>query len=116
MVRRVIFTPLGIYLLYGLIVKWYYAAFVPIYENSKMFCVYILKSEKNNSYYIGSCENIEIRLEQHNNGKVKSTKRYIPWRLVFKEEHKDLRSARKREIQIKRWKKRSAIENLIKHF
>jgi len=68
----------------------------------------------NNSYYIGSCNNIERRLSLHNLGKVMSTKRYMPWKLVHLEEYKNLSEAVKRERQIKSWKKRSAIENLIK--
>jgi putative endonuclease len=78
-----------------------------------MFCTYIIKSEKNNSYYIGSCEDIENRFNKHNNGLVKSTKRYTPWVLVYKEEFSTLSEARKREYQIKSWKSRKAIERIL---
>lgn len=81
-----------------------------------MFYVYILKSQKDNSFYIGSCKNIVKRMCQHNQGLVKSTKRSIPWNLVHSENYQDLKSARQRELQIKSWKKRSVIEKLIKHF
>ncbi|MFH1968539.1 MAG: GIY-YIG nuclease family protein [bacterium] len=79
-----------------------------------MFYTYILKSLNNGSYYVGSCEDVDVRFNQHNEGQVKSTKRYIPCKLVYKEEYKTLSEARKRETQIKSWKKRSAIEKLIK--
>jgi len=79
-----------------------------------MFHTYILKSEKNGSYYIGSCRDINKRISLHNRGFVKSTKRYIPWKLVYDEEYKTLLEAKKRELQIKSWKKRSMIEKLIK--
>ncbi|MDZ7798875.1 MAG: GIY-YIG nuclease family protein [Patescibacteria group bacterium] len=79
-----------------------------------MYYLYILKSTINNSYYIGSCEDLTKRLNQHNKGKVKSTKRYIPWKIVYTETFKYLSKARKREKQIKSWKKRKAIEKLIK--
>ncbi len=79
-----------------------------------MFFVYILKSKANNFYYVGSCENIYNRLKKHNSGLVKSTKRYLPWELVYTEKFETLAQARKREAQIKSWKKRSAIEKLIK--
>lgn len=78
-----------------------------------MFYTYILNSSLNNSYYIGSCGNIERRLSAHNSGEVKSTKRYMPWKIVYLEKYKSLSEAVKRERQIKSWKKRSAIENLI---
>jgi len=90
-------------------------AFVPIY-NFEMFYCYILKSLLNNSYYIGSCEEIKKRIKLHNNKSVPSTKRYAPWTLVYKEDFDTLSKARGREIQIKSWKSRIAIEKLIEHF
>jgi putative endonuclease len=77
------------------------------------YYIYILKSKRNNSFYVGSCENIKNRLEQHNNGESSSTKRFIPWELIYSERYNILSEARKREYQIKSWKKRSAIEKLI---
>jgi putative endonuclease len=47
-----------------------------------MYYVYFLRSLKNSDIYIGSCENVEIRLLRHNQGKVKSTKAYRPWKLL----------------------------------
>ena len=88
----------------------------PDLSNFEMFCIYILKSQKNKSYYVGSRKNIEGRLNQHNKGLVKSTKRYAPWDLAYFEYYDNLKKARKKELQIKSWKKRSAIENLMKHF
>lgn len=78
-----------------------------------MFYTYILKSRQNGSYYIGSCQNIAKRVDLHNRGLVKSTKRHCPWQLVYIEKYDDLKGARRRELKIKSWKKRSAIENLI---
>lgn len=81
-----------------------------------MFYCYILESIKNGAYYIGSYENIKVRLEKHNKGLVPSTKRYLSWKLIYTEEFKTLKEARKRELQIKSWKSRKAVEKLIKHF
>lgn len=78
-----------------------------------MFYIYILRSNKNNSYYVGSCKNIDKRLKLHNKGLVKSTKRYIPWKLIHSEKYKTLGEARRKEIQIKSWKKRDAIEKIL---
>ena len=80
-----------------------------------MFYTYILHSIKNGRYYIGSCADIRKRLLQHNGESVRSTKFYVPWKVVYTEEYKTLAEARKREYQIKSWKKRTAIEKLIKH-
>lgn len=78
------------------------------------FYTYILRSEKDNSYYIGSTSSIENRLKYHNKGKVRSTKYRRPWQLVYKEEYPTLKEAMKRERQIKSWKSRDSIEKLIK--
>lgn len=82
----------------------------------KMFYTYILKSVLNGSYYVGSCKDLSARLLLHNRKLVPSTRRYAPWNIAFYESYESLSLARKRELQIKKWKKRAAIENLIKHF
>jgi putative endonuclease len=77
-----------------------------------MYTVYILKSI-NGKYYIGCTDSIERRFKEHNSGMSKYTKDKGPWNLVYKEEFATLSEARKREKQIKSWKKRVAIEKLI---
>ena len=47
-----------------------------------MFYVYFIKSLKNGDIYVGSCEDLKVRLARHNGGKVKSTKGYRPWKLL----------------------------------
>ena len=81
-----------------------------------MFYFYILRSVSSGAYYIGSCEDLQGRIKRHNSGLVKSTKHHSPWELVHNEKYPTLSKARKRESQVKNWKKRLAIERLIKHF
>ena len=81
----------------------------------EMFFVYILRSKVNHSYYVGSCKDIEARVEKHNKGLVNSTKRFLPWELMYAEEFDSLSLARKRESQLKSWKKRISLEKLIKN-
>jgi len=50
------------------------------------YFVYILKSELENSSYIGHTSNLDKRLIEHNSGKSLTTKRKKPWRLIYKEE------------------------------
>ena len=63
--------------------------------------IYILYSDKFRKTYVGFSEAPIQRLESHNTGKVLSTKKYRPWRIVFEEEAKDYISARKRELYYK---------------
>ncbi|MEK7553648.1 MAG: GIY-YIG nuclease family protein [Patescibacteria group bacterium] len=82
-----------------------------------MFYIYIIKSLKTKKYYIGSSSNIEKRLKQHNSYRVKSTKSFVPWELIYTESFTNRNIAVKREQQLKNWKSREAIEKLIKkHF
>jgi len=39
------------------------------------YYVYVLLSEADNNFYTGYTNNIQKRLEKHNNGEVKSTKK-----------------------------------------
>jgi len=78
------------------------------------YFVYIIQSEKDGSYYIGSTQDITERLERHNQGRSKYTKLKRPWNLMYYEEYPDRSDAVKRENQIKRRKDKEYIESLIK--
>ncbi len=75
--------------------------------------VYILKSLKNNHYYIGQTEKLAKRIQEHNLGTSRSTKSGIPWKLVYEESYDSKREAIKRETQLKKIKNRHIIEQII---
>jgi putative endonuclease len=77
------------------------------------FTVYILYSEKNKKYYIGSCQNIEERLNRHNTGRNKSTHSGIPWKLMYQENFDTRTNAVTREKVIKKMKSKKYIEKII---
>lgn len=83
-------------------------------RTSEMYIVYILQSDKDRSYYIGSTEDIKKRLLEHNKGYSKYTKNKRPWRLAYGEEYATLSESRKREYYLKSLKSKKAIEKLIK--
>jgi len=62
------------------------------------YYVYVLKSTVINRRYTGSTENLPSRVKNHNDGKVKSTKPYRPWQLIYYEAHSSKTLARKAEI------------------
>ena len=78
-----------------------------------MFKVYVLQSEKDGSYYIGSTGDLNKRLIKHNKGYSTYTKNKRPWQLAYEETHNTLSEARRREFYIKSLKSRIAIEKLI---
>ena len=78
------------------------------------YFMYILRSLKDGTYYVGSTQNLEERIERHNQGRSKFTKVKRPWKLVYHEEFADRSSAMKRESEIKRHKRIAFIENLVR--
>ena len=79
-----------------------------------MFYVYILKSLKDGSYYVGSTSNLKKRIHRHNRGHSISTKGKKPLVLVYRKEYKLRLEAVREEKRIKSQKSRIYIENLIK--
>ena len=66
-----------------------------------MYYVYILKSKKDNNLYMGSTNDLERRIIEHNKGLVFSTKPRIPFELVYYEAYKSETNAREREKCLK---------------
>lgn len=62
-----------------------------------MHYVYILESQKDGKRYTGYTTDLELRLEQHHNGKVDSTKDRRPLKLVYYEACLDQADATHRE-------------------
>jgi putative endonuclease len=82
-------------------------------NSSTSFFVYILQSQKDFSFYIGQCEDLDYRLSKHADGQSKYTSSKLPVRLVYFEVYKTRTEAIKREKEIKNKKSRKYIEWLI---
>jgi len=78
-----------------------------------MYYLYVLKSFQNDKYYVGSTQDIDKRLKEHNSGKSKSTKGSIPWQIIYSEGYPTRTEARKRELYLKKRKSRKYIDSLI---
>ncbi len=78
-----------------------------------MWYVYIIYSEIIHKYYTGATDDLEWRLQRHNQGWGRYTKCGIPWKIVYTEKFKTKSEALKREREIKRRKSRKYIEGLI---
>jgi putative endonuclease len=79
----------------------------------KNFGVYILESEKNGRYYIGSTDNIDRRLHEHNLGKVTSTRNTKPWKVKIFIKCITLSEARISEYRLKKYKRKDILEKII---
>jgi putative endonuclease len=81
-----------------------------------MFYVYGIYNKKHDKIYIGQTENLEQRIILHNNREFKNsyTSRFDgEWILVYKEELASRREVLVREKQLKSYRGREFIKNLI---
>ena len=67
-----------------------------------MYFLYIIESINTGRWYIGTTENLEKRLKEHNKGGTKSTRPFRPYKIVYTEQFVTKFEARRREIVIKR--------------
>jgi putative endonuclease len=81
---------------------------------TKVYYTYVLKSERDNRLYIGSTSNLSRRINEHNRGKVRSTKGRRPFSIVYHEEYEDKTSARKRELFFKSGQGRLFLKTKLK--
>lgn len=80
-----------------------------------MYFVYMIKNDFG-KLYVGITESLGSRLYYHNTGQgAQLTKGRAKFKLVFHEQYDTLAEARKREIQIKKWR-RDKKEMLIERF
>ena len=65
------------------------------------FFAYVVKSIAKSYFYKGHCENLEVRIKEHNSGRTKSLRPYIPVELIYYEEFPSLKEAIDRECYFK---------------
>ncbi|PWN05755.1 GIY-YIG nuclease family protein [Rhodohalobacter mucosus] len=66
-----------------------------------MIHVYAIKSLNRNYIYVGMTDELERRLDQHQNGYEKTTRPYRPFKLIYTELHQGRKSARAQEKYLK---------------
>jgi len=74
-----------------------------------MVTVYALSSLNYNYIYVGMSNDLEKRIKRHNAGREKTTKPYLPYKLIFSEICLNRKEARIRE---KYWKSGLGKEKL----
>ncbi|WP_336071910.1 GIY-YIG nuclease family protein [Nitratireductor rhodophyticola] len=77
--------------------------------------VYMLASQKRGTIYIGVTNDLGRRIVEHKEGRIPGfTSRYGVTRLVWYEEHFDMRDAIQREKSLKRWSRQWKIDLIEK--
>lgn len=85
-------------------------------RNLQFWYVYVLKSQKTQSWYIGSTKNLRKKILHHNSGKNKSTKHSIQWILIYHEASRNKADTRAREKYLKSGMGRRYLKNRLKFF
>lgn len=79
------------------------------------FYVYYLHSKKFDKFYIGTTQNLQKRLKEHNNGSNFSTKAYSPWSIIYYEAHLNKDDAIRKEGYLKTTQGRQAIRRMLRN-
>lgn len=68
-----------------------------------MYYLYLLRSQKTDSFYIGMAADLKRRFYQHNHGQSLATKKDLPWELVYYEAFPRKVLALERERKLKHY-------------
>jgi putative endonuclease len=83
-------------------------------EKRVTFTTYILQNIQNQRYYIGSTNDLDRRLSEHNRGQTRSTNRKGFWIVIYTELFQNSLEAHRRELKTKSYKGGNAFKKLIK--
>ena len=79
-----------------------------------MYFFYILYSTTLDKFYVGHTQDLEDRLKKHNTHHKGFTGKANDWTVQYQEEFPTKTEAYAREREVKAWKSRRRIEELIK--
>ncbi|MDO8497842.1 MAG: GIY-YIG nuclease family protein [bacterium] len=82
----------------------------------KFYYVYVLKSLSSEFIYIGFTENLKQRFNEHNSGKSKSTKPYVPYDLIHYEAYRNIKDAKRREEYLKSNRGKTTLITMLKEY
>jgi len=81
-----------------------------------IYYVYAISSEIRNYIYVGLTNNIKRRICEHNRGHNKTTKPYLPFKLILIEEYNTRMEARSREKYLKSGIGKEMLRNIRSKF
>lgn len=89
--------------------------YVSISAMPSFWYVYVLLSQKDGEFYIGSTNDLERRVTEHSNGYNSSTAKRLPFHLVYFEGHLSKLDAVRRERYFKTNKGKTTLRQMIRH-
>jgi len=81
-----------------------------------MYFIYAISSLERNYIYVGLTDDIERRISEHNCGKNKTTKPYLPFILIYTEEFTTRAEAREKEKYYKSGVGKEKLKEIRKKF
>ena len=81
-----------------------------------MHYTYVLQSRKDSKFYSGLTKDLKLRFEQHNKGKVESTKDRRPFDLIYYEACHNRDDAAKREKYFKTYHGKIYLKRRLKSY
>lgn len=81
-----------------------------------MFYTYILQSKKNSQLYVGYTSDLKRKIREHNQGLNFSTKKYMPWEIIYYEACIEESDAKRREKYLKTTQGNRLIKRRLKDF
>ena len=81
-----------------------------------MFYVYCIKSKNTEQLYFGFTDDLKRRIKEHNSGLNFSTKRYMPWELIYYEACLNKNDAIRRESYMKTTQGRRMLGRRLKGY
>jgi putative endonuclease len=89
-----------------------------VYEYTPMqfWYVYVLQSQKDHMFYIGSTSDLKRRFQQHQRGENISTAKRLPFELIYFEGHRSKDDAWRREKYFKTTKGKVTLRKVLQEF
>jgi len=81
-----------------------------------MYYTYVLLSKIDGQFYTGYTKDLKLRFDQHNNGRVESTKKRLPVKLIYYEACLNKDDAIKREKYLKTYNGKRFLHKRLKSY
>jgi putative endonuclease len=82
----------------------------------KFYYIYVLRSSKDNNFYVGFTEDLKSRFKEHSSGNVISTRERRPLEIIYSEACLSKKDALHREKYLKTYHGKLFLRNRLKSY